>query len=782
MNYLALTQPTASWILGKAGLLDALHESFVLNGTATSFTPGVEFVEGPFRIAWSESRIAAMWNVDYLSGTGDEPWGLIQLSGHHGLQAEPAIGREVLERCIYVISQRLQGLTINGALFPRAYPSGAHTCLAGRGTDARHLSIGYFETHVGDDVLKQQAIICVGPEQNWRVIEAAAFQAGRELPTLVQTANQLIAPGRKVSVAKRDTLSKIRDHLSPFSEVNGDDRGDDVDITITATDIQGRSKHLASGLTYDDWLKPDSSLTPIQRRILESDGIYRHPIRILGPGGSGKTLLLQLLALRRLRAAAGRGESIRVLYVVHNHAMAQMVKQRFDVLMSDRILEPQSNALLEVKTLSQIAREQLDLADAQVIDIDAEGAKDFQFESVQDALRAVLGAQPEVVSKSPLFSAARDDPRAFTVVSLLLMAEISIAIKGHGLERDKKRYIQSARSLSRFHGLLSEVERTLVFDVFDKYHHQVFETLEVLDSDDLAISLLGRLRTPIWELRRRQLGYDHVFVDETQLFNENERRLIPLLTNNTREFVPVVLALDEAQAIYGQSAAGFASLGIEGIANESLASIHRSTKSIVDLAFFVIQRSTDLFGPDFPNFTEIASQLQPDSHPLAARPRIEAAQGEKQGVGKFILKRVRELRKANIRQVCVVVHADQYWDSVADELRKADLPLQLLLTRGERLPYEKPLVVLTKPAYVGGQEFDAVILVGLEQGLVPPRFPDNDALSSAMEQQALREMYLALTRARFQVIIAVTHGAAVNGIIAEAARNGFIDAGQTQGG
>jgi superfamily I DNA/RNA helicase len=358
------------------------------------------------------------------------------------------------------------------------------------------------------------------------------------------------------------------------------------------------------------------------------------------------------------------------------------------------------------------------------------------------------------------------------------MAEISIAIKGHGLERDKKRYVQSARHLSRFHGLLNESERTFVFDVFEEYHHEVFESLEVLDSDDLAISLLGRLRTPIWELRRRQLGYDFVFVDETQLFNENERRLIPLLTNGSRDYVPVVLALDEAQAIYGQSAAGFAALGIEGIASESLASIHRSTKSIVDLAFFVIQRSTDLFGPDFPNFTDIAGQLQSDSHPLAARPRIEFAQGESQTVGKFILKRVRDLRKANIRQVCVVIHADQYWDSVVGELRKSDLPLQLLLTRGERLPNEKPLVVVTKPAFVGGQEFDAVILVGLEQGLVPARIPDNEVLSAAMEQQALREIYLSLTRARFQVIVAVTYGAAVSGIISEAARNGFIDVGR----
>lgn len=778
MTYLALTQPTASWILGKAGLIDAFHQSFVAIANGPPLRSNEEFVEGPFRIAKAgNGLLSALWNVDYLSGTGDEPWGFIRLDGENGLSQYPDISREVFERCIYVISQRLQGLNLTGTLFPRAYANGAHTCLAGRGTHARQFSIAYLETHIGEESLRQQAIVCVGPEQNWRVLEEAAIDAGSELPLLVRLANQLISPGRQVSVTLSDALTSIRDHLRPFSKDAGGS-SDNVDVLVEATNGSQSGRHIASGYTYSDWVQAGSPLSSVQRRILEGDGLDRHPIRILGPGGSGKTLLLQLLALRRLRTAASRGESAKVLYVVHNHAMSEMIKQRFDILMSDNILESASDTLLEVKTLSQIAREQLELEDAYVIDVDAQEAKEFQFESVKKAFTKTMGEMSDIVEGSPLLIVARDNSRAFDLVALFVMTDISIAIKGHGLEQDRRRYIESARSLSRFHGVLNEAERNLVFSVFEEYHREVFESLEVLDSDDLAISLLGRLRTPIWQLRRRQLGYDYVFVDETQLFNENERRVIPLLTNGIREFVPVVLALDEAQAIYGQSAAGFAALGIEGIANESLGSIHRSTKAIVDLAFFVIQRSTDLFGPDFPNFTEIAERLQPSNHPLSVKPRVETAQDEKQGIGKFVLKRVRELRRSNVRQICIVVHADQYWDAVVRELQSVDLPLQLLLTRGERLPHDQPLVVLSKPSYIGGQEFDAVILVGLEQGVVPARFVGNEALSSAVEQQALREMYLSLTRARFQVILAVSFGASVTSVIADAARQGLVDKGK----
>src|SRR5260370_2347946 len=148
---------------------------------------------------------------------------------------------------------------------------------------------------------------------------------------------------------------------------------------------------------------------------------------------------------------------------------------------------------------------------------------------------------------------------------------------------------------------MDQTERRIAFETFKEYTRVVFDQYQVLDADDIALSLLGRLRTPIWELKRRSLGFDYVFVDETQLFNENERRLFTLLTKGDTAHVPIVLSLDEAQEIYGQSTAGLGVLGIKAISNENLPSNYRSTRSIVALAFFVIQRTTDLFGPDFPD-------------------------------------------------------------------------------------------------------------------------------------------------------------------------------------
>lgn len=75
---------------------------------------------------------------------------------------------------------------------------------------------------------------------------------------------------------------------------------------------------------------------------------------------------------------------------------------------------------------------------------------------------------------------------------------------------------------------------------------------------------------------------------------------------------------------------------------------------------------------------------------------------------------------------------------------------------------------------MGGQEFDAVVLVGLEQGVVPPQVVDNPALAQALEQQALREMYLSISRAKEQVIFVVNKDATPNTVVTSAVFQGLI--------
>lgn len=771
-SYIAVTQGTAGWLLGKSTLLNELHDILAQPDEKLKVLTIGELSEGAFRLnASDDATVFAVWNIDYLTGSGEEAWGLIKRDGALGLLNERSISREVLERCLYVINQRLQGLYIDGSHIHRKQENGAHTCVAGRGSSARQLNIGYFERSVDASSAMQHAIICVGPAFDYNIIANKAAAEALNLNQLLEKANTLTSPSRKRIAADHELFSKLRHQLASYTQTKIPNEYAHVEVATGKNAVTQQDMHRSAGLTYLDWIAPNSPLSDIQRRILFSDAIARHPLRIVGPGGSGKTLLMQLLALRCLELAKKQRKHLRVLYFVHNSAMVEMVKQRFDVLDSADTRIRNVDLVLDVYTLAEYGRRQLGLENESVLNLDAYEAKLYQMDRVSAALNETMKEIPEKVAKSRLFSAMASNPELLSVISALVMSEISTAIKGHGLEGDKRRYIESERRLSRFHGILDRTDRELVFHTYEKYHAEVFEQNEVLDTDDVAISLLGRLRTPIWALKRRKLGYDYVFVDETQLFNENERKVLPLFTNGTSQHVPIVLALDEAQDIYSQSTAGMATLGIPDITNESLSSIHRSTREIVRLAFFVIQRSVDLFGPDFPDFTDIGEKMESGNHPLAEPPLIEIANEGK--LGKFVKKRIGEFRKKNLRQIAVICHADQYWDALEGEFKNSGLPLHILLQRGEKLTTD-PLVVLTKPQYAGGQEFDAVILVGLEQGIVPPRIADNDALSSAVEQQSLREIYLAVTRARYRLVVILSAGSTLTSVLQEAERGGLL--------
>lgn len=220
-----------------------------------------------------------------------------------------------------------------------------------------------------------------------------------------------------------------------------------------------------------------------------------------------------------------------------------------------------------------------------------------------------------------------------------------------------------------------------------------------------------------------------------------------------------------------------AAIGIADIENEELPSNHRSTQEIVDLAFFIIQQTTDLFGPDFPDFKKVEIDLSNSQKTFAAPPVIVKCNEDAKSFGRFVVKTVQKLRAKNIRQIAVVCHGETYWEELRLEFLASKLPLHILSQRGERVAPDEPLVILSRPPYVGGQEFDAVILVGLEQGIVPPRILDNDALAAAIEQQVLREMYLSVTRARARLIIAINQGALPNGIVQAAKDQSLISIG-----
>ena len=768
-QYLALTQQTCSWLLSHSTTLSVLHDSIV--GDDLRSLAKAEFAAGPLRMAGTaDENLVAVWNREYLTGTGFESWGIIKIGGEFGLLANSGISQPVFERTIYVFSQRLQGLMVESEFIHRTWPNGSQTCLAGRGTEARKFSICYFEGSPGYGGLHSRAIISIGPTFDFTQLQVSIQSEMPLLANIAKDADALIEAKRRPLV-EAPSFSALRSAVLPAHQPSL--QFTDVSLQTDYNPASAKiSAYETAHWSYHEWATR-GVLNEAQRRILESDVLLKHPVRVTGPAGSGKTLLMQLLALRHLKKAHDADEPLRVLYVVHNAPMAANISDRFRVLGGEEYLTG-SRQMLRVTTLSDYGRQIIGLTEDMVIDKDAHGTKVFQLEQVQAALRDTLDNNPQLVGKSGLFKQIISNDDLFRVVSFLIVAEISNVIKGRGLIEDEKRYVSSETAYSRLHGIMSPDERAIVFDCFRRYHKVIFEQYEMLDSDDLALSLAGRLRTPLWELKRKKDGFDFIFVDEAQLFNENERRVFPYLATGRTNHVPIALALDEAQDLFGLSNAGLANLGISDVENENLPSNHRSTKEIIKLAFHIIQQTTDLFTSDFPDFEIIEKSMVASDHPLAEPPSIIKCPDDQENFGKFILNQVSRMRRENVRQIAVVCHAETYWHLTLKVLQASGLPLHIIEQRGEKISPDQPMVIFSRPAFVGGQEFDAVLSIGLEQGLVPPRIVDNVALSAAVEQQTLRETYLVITRSRYRYISLINRTAVSNSILEDAVVKGLI--------
>src|SRR5581483_513939 len=334
MKYLAIPQPTADWLLGRTDLLDSLKEN--LKGLLSlPDLRNTQITAGSFRACMSsDGNVGVLWNADYLTGTGDEMWGFIRLKNPISLFENEGIYKEVFEQCLYIINQRLQLLLLDDRCSHKSHEEGLHTCSSGRGTTARQCLIGYAESDVSVGNSRSRTIICIGPSNDLDLLLRVVREDSSRLPTLVKIANDCISISKPRPILETNIFQSFGETIGSDSKRESQFSG----VTVPANQAAGKTESRAKDAyrtidwTYAQWLAPDSPLSATQRRIVESDGIQKHPIRITGPAGSGKTLVMQLLAMRLAVISEERNKKVRVLYIVHNAAMAQTVKERFTAL------------------------------------------------------------------------------------------------------------------------------------------------------------------------------------------------------------------------------------------------------------------------------------------------------------------------------------------------------------------------------------------------------------------------------------------------------------------
>ena len=476
-----------------------------------------------------------------------------------------------------------------------------------------------------------------------------------------------------------------------------------------------------------------------------------------------------LKALNHLQCARNESRVCHVAFVTHSEATKDAIENFLSVIDTDKYYRNnrrEHQQTLQVSTLSRICAMQLrqQISDAEFIDRDALDAKELQRLYIEDALAGVM--REEFPSHRRFISETLKqimETADSSEVAEMIQHEISVLIKGRSGENfDSYRETPTLR-----YGLPveSDADKGFVFTVFRRYQDLLGEAAQ-FDTDDVVLTAIGQLDTPVWRRRRAREAFDVVFVDETHLFNINELHLFHYFTKSDADH-SIVYSMDRSQAVGDHGWAGdttpdsFISDGVnEEVSAASLETVFRSSLEIVELAFSILSSGATLF-TNFQNPMDLAiSSFTLAEEKLAAQPSyIEYASDEAMIVGAFA--RQGEIVKAldcSRSDILIVALDHAVLDRVVAFAEMKNRPHVVLQKRGDVKAVEGSRsfgrTILAHADYVGGLEFLAVILVGVDGGRVPPGYSEQgEASRNFQTYSSHNRLYVAVSRARYRVEI-----------------------------
>jgi superfamily I DNA/RNA helicase len=543
---------------------------------------------------------------------------------------------------------------------------------------------------------------------------------------------------------------------------------EDPDVLINRG--RGEDRHLFS-MSWSDWMDTDSPLTTQQRRIINDK---KCPLRIHGPGGSGKTLVLILKALGLLNAASVEDSPCKVLMILHNNEVRNNVRAAIEAIDERGFLATtkEDKQFLDVETLHSWCMRELKIDTGGLdyaLHADTIASKRKQDELlttvVNDAVQERLSKMGGLLSQD--LRSHFSGPKERLVANMRY--EIAIRIKGRGMRNEQQLYVSSpvksfvGRSENRH-------DRYFIFKIAEEYEKEL-QKAGRLDTDDVVLSMQSRLAAPLWNRQRKTAGYDFVFVDETHLFNENERRVLPYLTRGSQEHAPIIMAFDEAQSIGGRRANELEEVGIHNSGQRRLSYVHRSSPQIYRLARDLIERSSLMF-TEFSDSESMARMSDRDLKKCKP-PTVVFVDGPL-GISTTAVDMAIQLRTKNYQRIGIIAFEGALIDSIAQKFAEKNKEGQIVRERGDSIAGKPfPGIFVMTAENCGGLEFDAVILAGVDNGQVPPSL-HNISIEGhlSVREEACKELYTALTRARYHVAFVCDRNRGASEFVAP-----WIDAG-----
>lgn len=511
--------------------------------------------------------------------------------------------------------------------------------------------------------------------------------------------------------------------------------------------------------SYERWI---SRLTSEQTKFVTSQS--RLPQRVEGPAGTGKTLCLMLRAYFLCKEAEKAGEECRVLFIAHSEATRNAIEIMLSALNDKSYIRSRDDFAqsIELFTLQEWCGKLLgarDVSNAQYLDQDALQAKELRKGFIKDILTEFK------THESAAFAYLSEQCREFfesenvDYVAEILQHEIGVMIKGRASENIDV-YIglpQLAYGLP----LQSENDRRFVYSLYKRYQN-VLNEYGAFDTDDIVLTALGSLDTPIWRRRRATEGYDAVIIDETHLFNLNELSVFHFVVRDPQT-PKIIFSIDRSQApgergittkMVKEILAG--TVGEEAETKTKV--IFRCSPDIVKLAEAITAAGATLFTTFENPLLDVFPVLLATDEAGAETPVYWECANDAE-MCTLAVQRVGQLckdLKCPESDVVIIAMTDNLLSPMRNALQGGNRKFIEILRRGDletvQRGQKEGAVFLSHPDYVGGLEFRAVLIVGVDDGRVPPTEGTvKEESRHFLEFKACNRLYVAVSRARLRV-------------------------------
>jgi superfamily I DNA/RNA helicase len=191
-----------------------------------------------------------------------------------------------------------------------------------------------------------------------------------------------------------------------------------------------------------------------------------------------------------------------------------------------------------------------------------------------------------------------------------------------------------------------------------------------------------------------------------------------------------------------------------------LKAIFRCSPDIVNLAFSVTSAGATLFTNFHDPISSASSAFTQEEEAKCAQPVYRFLRSD-EDMFRASLQRADELSremKCAKSEIALVVFGDELFADFERFCRNGNKPVEYVKQRGDTELVQRARAdgkfVASTPDYVGGLEFAAVILLGVDKDRMPPRVPSDFADSQNFVSYASHQrLYVAITRAKYRVEI-----------------------------